>query len=53
MFFLSELYGHGSFNEMLVDLCFYCHTSELEVVSESEVVVEQHHRLLGISKANC
>ena len=38
-----------------VDLCLYCNTSGLKLVSESEVVVEllQHHRLLGIRKANC
>ena len=37
-----------------VDLCLYCHRSGLEVVSESEVVVQmlQYHCLLVIWKGN-
>ena len=47
MYFLSESYGHGSFNRSMkcwVDLRLYCHTSVSEVVVE----LLQHHRLLGI-----
>ena len=53
MYFLNESYGNSLFNEMLGRLCFYCHTSGSEVMSESEVVVEllPHHRFLSNFKS--